>query len=78
MLSFASPTAPHREGRAPRKPMCPRDPRFSYEEDVDEAPQVIEEEPVDIERETPAAPREDTAIEKSPDPPQDPPPIFEG
>ena len=67
MTSGTSLSAPPRE-KKPKRP-------YSYNEGADEAPKLIDEEPVDVEESTPA---EERQSEESVPPPSKMPPVFEG
>ncbi len=65
----AGPVPPKETTRKPRG-------RFSYGEDVDEAPKLLNEEPVDVEAGTPAEDR--SSVESvPPEPDRTSPPAFE-
>ena len=66
MTNAGSPATPPR-GKKPKRP-------YSYNEGADEAPKLLDEEPVDIEESTPAEERES---EESVPPTSKTPPVFE-
>ena len=60
-------TAEGPRGKKPKRP-------YSYNEGTDEAPKLIDEEPVDVEESTPA---EERQSEETIPPPRKMPPVFE-
>lgn len=60
-----------RSGFAPKKPVRP----YTYSEGENEAPKLVEEEPVDVERDAPETENEPLEREDRQDQPN--PPIFE-
>lgn len=66
-----SPSAPELRGQPPRQPKG----RSSYSEQTDEAPKLLEDEPVEIERELPV--EDNSPIESTEPHRRPPPPLFE-
>ena len=65
MTSLGETAGPRKGGRRP----------FSYSEDADEAPKVLDEEPVDVEKSTPAEKR--SSVESVEPEDDNAPPAFE-
>lgn len=59
----------------PKRPSPRRKHGYSYAEDTNESPKTLEHEPVEVERETPAAAEDNVSIER-PEPQAPPPPPF--
>lgn len=54
----------HREGTEPKRPASRQRGQYSYTEDVDEAPKVVAEEPVEVEREAPDVSDPQTMVDR--------------
>jgi len=59
----------HRGGTEPKRPASRRRGQYSYTEDVDEAPKVVAEEPVEVECEAPEVPDPQAMVDR-PAPPE--------